>query len=351
MHRDFYLELARSGLRMPIGTDLVLREQAEPGRILLDGRRLGCVVAAAAGRYRTPLAFPLMDLTLEKADLLGLIGVRGGETECFHFQEVPQSSVMERVCDTTAAPASPRIRANCEAVRYIATATDLVPVGMVIGPFSLMTKLLTDPIAPVALAGAGITGEENAEVRLAEGCLEMAVAAVLRSAKAQIDAGAKAMIVCEPAANIAYISPRQMHGGADIFSRFVLDPNRRLRKMLGESGVDLIFHNCGELRTEMVRRFAAELEPAILSLGSSRRLWEDAAVVPQNIVLFGNLPTKAFFSDTMMPLAEVVRRTIELKDRMAACGHPFILGSECDVLHVADAGDAIRSKVAAMLSA
>ena len=31
-------------------------------------------------------------------------------------------------------------------------------------------------------------------------------------------------------------------------------------------------------------------------------------------------------------------------------GRPFILGSECDVLHVAGAGDTIRRKVEAMLT-
>jgi len=33
---------------------------------------------------------------------------------------------------------------------------------------------------------------------------------------------------------------------------------------------------------------------------------------------------------------------------MKACGHPHIVGSECDVLFVPDAQDAIRKKVDAM---
>lgn len=91
---------------------------------------------------------------------------------------------------------------------------------------------------------------------------------------------------------MAYLSPRQLRGGSDIFERFVLEPNRELRLLLELGGVDLIFHICGELMADMVRQFAAELRPAMLSLGSSRKLWEDAAVVPKDIVLFGNLPTK-----------------------------------------------------------
>ena len=41
--------------------------------------------------------------------------------------------------------------------------------------------------------------------------------------------------------------------------------------------------------------------------------------------------------------------TKALREAMRACGHPHILGSECDVLHVPDAAETIRRKVAAML--
>jgi hypothetical protein len=50
-----------------------------------------------------------------------------------------------------------------------------------------------------------------------------------------------------------------------------------------------------------------------------------------------------------MPVEEVVRRTEELVAKMKACGHPYIVGSECDVLFVPEAQDAIRKKVDAMM--
>jgi hypothetical protein len=100
----------------------------------------------------------------------------------------------------------------------------------------------------------------------------------------------------------------------------------------------------------MVEAFANRIHPAILSLGSSRKLWEDASLVPMDVVLFGNLPTKSFYSDGAMPIEEVVRRTNELVANMKACGHPHILGSECDVLFVPEAADAIRKKVDAMMT-
>lgn len=100
----------------------------------------------------------------------------------------------------------------------------------------------------------------------------------------------------------------------------------------------------------MVRQFALELRPAVLSLGSSRNLWEDAAGVPEDVVPFGNLPTKTFYSDATMPIEEVTRLTRETVRRMAGCGHAHILGSECDVLYVPDAAETIRRKVDAVLT-
>lgn len=336
---------------MPIGTDLILHEEQAPAEILLDGGRLGQVVERAAKRYRTPLAFPLMDLRLEKADLLEFCGVPDCEVDLFHFTKAPDPELVAAIHRAANRPFSERISANQHAVRYIAENTGLMPVGMMIGPFSLTTKLMADPISAVAMAGGGVTAGEDESVRMLERCLDLAMETVLRSASAQIAAGAKAIIVCEPAANKVYLSPRQMRAGAGIFERFVLEPNRRLRALFGNHKVDLIFHNCGELLPAMVRAFATELQPAVMSLGSSRQLWEDAAEVPEDIVLFGNLPTKTFYSDTAMPGEEVARRTLELAARMRDCGHPFILGSECDVLHVPEAAETIRRKVDIMLEA
>lgn len=349
MSRDLFIDLARRGLRMPIGADLMLHESADPEECKHDPVRLGGIVEQAARRYKTPLAFPLMDLTLEKADLLEFQGISHDEADRFHFEEPPALAVVSSVVRAAGRPFPLRNQANIGAVRYIAENTDLLPVGMLIGPFSLMTKLVSDPIAPVAMAGARVSADEDSSVCLVERCLALAEATVLRSAEAQIAAGAKAVIVCEPAANTVYLSPRQLRAGSDILERFVLAPNRRVRSVLEDRGVDLIFHDCGELTPDMVRQFASELRPSMMSLGSSRKLWEDAALIPDDIVLFGNLPTKTFYSDAAMPVEEVRRRTLDLMSQMAGCGHPHIVGSECDVLHVPEAADTIRRKVDEML--
>jgi uroporphyrinogen-III decarboxylase len=291
-----------------------------------------------------------MDLRLEKADLLEFSGVPESEADVFHFEEAPPETLLESMRHAGARPFSKRIRANQEAVRYIAQRTDLLPVGMMIGPFSLMTKLVADPIVSVAMAGNGITKEDDNGVCQMERCLQLALATVLRSARAQIEAGAKAIIMCEPAANTLYLSPRQLRGGSDILDRFVLEPGRQVCALLERHGVDLIFHDCGELVTDMVRQFANVLRPAMLSLGSSRKLWEDSSVVPKDIVLFGNLPTRTFYSDAAMPDERVQSLTQELMARMAEVGHPHIVGSECDVLYVPDAAVQIGRKVDIMLT-
>jgi uroporphyrinogen-III decarboxylase len=340
--------LAARGLRTPIGTDLVLHERPDPDAVRLDGRRLAGVVREAAERYRTPLAMPLMDLRVEKADLVHRVRPEVTDVETFHFESPPTEADLDRARATDSAPLLARHRAHCDAIAEIASGEGLTPFGISIGPFSLMTKLLSDPIGAVALAGRG--ADDEPEVSTAERALELAEAAVLRSLRVQAEAGAAAAVVCEPAASALFVSPRQMARGSPVFERFVLGPLLRLRASLDDHGVDFFLHDCGEPTGAMVEALATRLCPAVLSLGSSRRLWEDAAIVPPDVVLFGNLPSKHFYSDDTLPVDAVRARTRELVARMRESGHPFILGSECDVLHVREAAATIRRKVEAMLA-
>lgn len=348
--RQYYIDLALAGLRMPIGTDLVLHEHADAGEIVLDGRRLGQIIEEAALRYGTPLAAPLMDLRLEKADLLDKFSIPEAEVDAFHFAGVPSEGDLARIAGRMDAAFPARCQAHFDSIRYIAEETELVPVGMAIGPFSLMTKLMADPIVPIAMAGMGVTGAEDAGVLMAERCLALAESTVQRSLRAQARAGARAIIVCEPAANVVYLSPKQIAKGSDIFERFVMQAALRVKQALDAAGIDLIFHDCGELNAFMVRQFGERLHAAILSLGSSRRLWEDAALVPKDVVLFGNLPTKNFYSDTAVPVERVEALTLELMENMRKAAHPHIVGSECDVLHVPETAGTIGRKLHAMLN-
>lgn len=193
MDRDFYLHQAASGLRLPIGTHLILHEHPDHEAIAQDGGRLGRVVEEAARRFRVPLALPLMDLKLEKESLLLARGVPSVEIDTYHFTEPPGQNPPFRLTD--------KMAAACGAIRHIASKTDLLPVGMGIGPFSLMTKLIADPITPVYLAGDGAAAADEPEVALVERLLELSFNTVQGYLDAQIAAGARAVILCEPAAN------------------------------------------------------------------------------------------------------------------------------------------------------
>ncbi len=334
---------------MPIGVDLVLHRHADAAAILLEGRRLGQVLAEAAAEYHVPLALPLMDLRLEKASLLRFFDVPAGEVERFHFEHAPAPTMIaaaERA--TVESEPTPRMAAQLEALRYVARETNLFPVGMSIGPYSLASKLLADPITPVYLAGSGVTGEEEPDVATLEAAMRLALATVRDSVHRQLAAGARAIFIAEPAANLVFFSPLQMESGSDVFERFALAPNRAIAALIAEHEADLIFHCCGELVPAMLNGFCS-LRPAVLSLGSSRQLWEDAAIVPKDIVLYGNLPSKQFYSDKLLPIEKVDALAVEIAAKMRATGHPFILGTECDTLCVDGCADAIRAKLARLL--
>lgn len=339
MDRSVYLDLAHHGLRMPIGTHLVLHEQEDPGAIELDGPRLGAIVAATAARFRTPLAVPLMDLKLEKEAILANRGIPPEAIDSHHFTSPPDPA--------PPGPPTPRIVATCGAIRTVASTPGLIPLGMGIGPFSLTTKLLADPITAVYLAGSGLRADDDPDVALLLTTLEVATATVLHYLALQIEAGAQALIVCEPAANQVYFSPKQLAENPTLFNLCVIDPMRKVRALLADAKVDLIFHDCGELTDDMVRQFAS-LDPAILSLGSSRTLWNDTALIPKTTVLYGNLPTKSFPSPRLT-CDQVRAQSRHLLNHMRPTGHPFILGSECDVLSVPGLETAIMNKVMAFM--
>lgn len=350
MSRGFYLDLAAQGLRMPIGTDLVLNEELEPEQSRVNATKLGRVIVRAARRWNTPLALPLMDLRLEKNDMLMLAGIPASEAETFHFSATPDDATLAAFLCEQSDVLCPGSRARNEALDYVAGISGLVCVGMTIGPFSLASRLMADPIFATAMIGRGARPEDSPEVYLLWQCLRMSEAAVLRSVRTQLAHGAKAIMICEPAACTAFISPRQLKAGSDLFERLVIAPNLRVKEELDAGHCDLIFHDCGELIDSMVEEFGHRLHPAVLSLGSSRKLWEDARLVPKDVVLYGNLPSKIFYSDDAMPLEEVVRRTRELIEEMKSCGHPHIVGSECDVLFVPESQNTIRRKVDAMVA-
>jgi uroporphyrinogen-III decarboxylase len=279
--------------------------------------------------------------------MLEAMGVPAGEIERYHFQGAPAPEKIASIEAKISGSDNTRMHATCGAIRYIVENTELFPMGMCIGPFSLVTKLMDDPITAVYMKGMGIGAEEDPAVGILDSLLNLSVRVIISYLQRQIDAGARAVIMCEPAANTVYFSPKQIREGSDIFDRCVIDNDRRIRDFLDGAGVDLVFHDCGELDDAMISRFVS-LNPVMISLGSSRKLWEDERLIPRDIVIYGNMPTKKFYSDEFSR-DDAVATAGELVRRMRETGHPFILGSECDVLSVPGREDKIKNKVHAFL--
>jgi uroporphyrinogen-III decarboxylase len=346
MNRDFYLELAGQGLRMPIGTDLLLHEQPDPEACRLDGDALGAVVVGCAERFRTPLAFPLMDLEIEKEWLVRGLGVPAAQAGTYHFSSGLSEAGLAAAEAGLGGP-TPRMKASLGSLDYVRRTSSAVPIGMCIGPFSLMTKLLADPITSVYMVALD---PDDDDARSTLNTLELATRLIVRWVVAQLEAGAKAICVCEPACSSAYISPNQLAAHPGVLDTLVLTFHRRMRQVLADHDADLILHDCGQLTDDFVSSFK-ELDPAILSLGSPCDLPSMAHLVGPRTVMFGNLPSKKFYSDREMTVDEVRTAAATLNERMKATAHPFVLGSECDVLSVPGHEAEIMSKVMAMLDA
>ncbi|PIS29468.1 MAG: hypothetical protein COT43_03710 [Candidatus Marinimicrobia bacterium CG08_land_8_20_14_0_20_45_22] len=346
MDRTYYLELAAKGLRMPIGADLLLNEQSDPESCRLNGDCLGGVIVETAKRFHTPLAFSLMDLQVEKEWLLKGLGVDQEDIDSYHFdldRGIPEQEQMPKILSTEN---TPRMNAFLESIRFVAQNSNLVPVGMCIGPFSMMTKLFSDPITEVYQVNVDREDKDSIEVLSA---LEISTQVIIRWIALQVDAGAKAICVCEPAYNTVYISPNQIKRNPEILDTLVLNYHRLIKRFLEERGIDLIFHDCGELNEAIIASLNI-LDPAILSLGSSCDLPSIAHLVNRQTVLFGNLPSKKFYSDEEITEQQVREYVAVLTSQMEKTGHLFIVGSECDVLSVPGCERTIMKKAMAIVN-
>lgn len=346
MGTELYLDLAERRARIPLAAHLVLHELPDPEAALLDGARLAAVALETARRYSCPLAFPLMDLTLEKDCILRAMGLGGDDRAAFHFASTPSAEALSAI-ENVDILSNPRMAANCASIRMIAETGGPAPVGMAIGPFSLLTKLVSDPIIPIYLAGSGVSAAESDEVALVSSLLPWCEHIVMRYCQAQLEAGAHAVFICEPAANDVFFSPNQLEDGSSVFLDFVIEPNRRIKTVIESAGADFLFHDCGSLSMRMVEALS-DLHPALLSVGSAVKLWEIEPHVADDIVLFGNLPTKKFYSDDEVPLEKIPSMVNEIERNLEPSGHPYIIASECDILSMKGYESIIKKKVEAL---
>ena len=277
MTRSYFLDLARSGRACPMATDLVLNEEPDPEAARRDGDAAGPgrgTARAALGLAawpcrswtcgsRRPTCWPAWESARKRRtgstsprplDHGDAGGAAGGEAPA-----VPEARHATGPCGTS------RDRpTSC-------------PIGMTIGPFSLATKLMADPITAAALLGSGVTPEDDPQVKLLCDCLEAAEATVLESVRRQLEQGARAVLVCEPAASIglSLASPDQGRL-ADLRAAGARAQRAARVRSSGTPRRDLIFHDCGELTARDgpgVRRpaRAGRPEPGQLAKALGRR--------------------------------------------------------------------------------
>jgi len=329
---------------MPLATGFILAEDPDPEEIRRSGLKLADLMQESCQRFETPLAVPIMDLSLEKHALCALLGINKEQEARFHFETKPNVSELLAKFDPLL---HCYLRANIEAIASLAGADHYIAAGMSIGPFSLMTKLIADPITPVYLAGMGMRDES---VIVCDEVLALSMGLVKKYIAAQLDAGAKIIVLAEPAANMVYLSPKQIDEGSNVYKRYILENLLELHSIMKAKGAGLFLHCCGDLSADMLKGLAG-LEPLVLSLGSSRVLWEDEEYIASGTIIYGNLPSKKFFSNTELTVEDVYTLSLELLSQMERTRHDFILGTECDLLSVPGCHQVIADKIDAMYRA
>ena len=179
-------------------------------------------------------------------------------------------------------------------------AVEGVPVACVCGPFS---------------RARGADAETPWPQRLVE-----AESAVAREIRSLAVAGSPAIVVEEPELNVSTL-PQP-------FESVVLEHYARLREVFLDARVDALLQVTGVLTRDHVSGLARALHPAVLSLGPSRPLCEDVALVPKDIVLHGNLDSSLFTGS----MDDLTRHALRLRREMRATGHPHLLGTDGSAL-------------------
>ena len=295
-------------LAMPIGTypglqlvKVQVRDVVTNAQVQMD------IQAALHQRYQTPFLMSAMDLSVE-AEAFGA-EIQLSETEIPTVTGRLMTSLEQARSLSVPFVGAGRTRVYIEAVTRLRKLDEAAfVVGGCIGPFSLAGRL-------VGVSEAlELTITDPALMHtLLEKCTEFLFA----YAQAFQQAGAKALLVAEPAAGL--LSP---NGLATFSSAYV----SRIANKATDDGFSIILHNCGAKLIHL---------PAILSsglktfhFGAPMDLTAALAKVPSDVVLCGNLDPVSVFNQ--LEPAEVAERTSALLQ--ATTGYKnFVISSGCDL--------------------
>lgn len=255
-------------------------------------------------RFQPDGIFPFMDLTVE-AESLGLdISFPENENPAVRKHNVKSEEDLEAV-RLRYKGISGRMPLFIKVVEGLAKKFSIVKGAYVIGPYTLAGELM-------GVEELGINTILNPG--LAHKFIEFTSSIIKDYAKALLDAGADVIAVLEPSA--VMLSPRQ-------FEEF---SGRYFSYLVEELKSPLILHICGDT-THLLEKMS-RIGAIGLSLDSLVDLKEASEIVPEDVVLIGNLdPVKVFLQSNP---EEVAKATRDLLNRMKGVSN-FILSSGCDL--------------------
>jgi uroporphyrinogen decarboxylase len=258
-------------------------------------------------RYHSPFALSAMDLSAE-AEAFGC-AVSISDTEIPTVTGRLVTTLDQAKALPIPQPGDRRTRVYLEAVRLLkGLSGEPFIFGGCIGPFSLAARL------------AGVS--EALELTLAEPELmhtlvEKSAAFLAQYIKAFRTAGARGVLMAEPAAGL--LSPR----GVSAFSSAYI---RQIGTEVSDGAFTLLLHNCAArlLHLPAIR----ETGLGAFHFGAPMDILAALKQLPENVVLCGNLDPAAVF--VQLPPAEVTARTAQLLAATAAHRN-FVISSGCDV--------------------
>jgi len=258
-------------------------------------------------RFKTPFVMSAMDLSVEAEEF--------GATILMSDWEVP--TVTGRLVTDAAGirdlavpdPGSRRTRVYLGTVERLASSLpDAVPLGGMIGPFSLAGRLFGVSEALAETAG---------EPEMMHALLEKTTSYLTSYAEAFKKAGARGVLMAEPTAGL--MSPASVR---EFSSPYI----RRIIEVVEGGGFQIILHNCGA----RIGHLEAKLDAGarILHFGKPMDILSALERVPEDIVLCGNLdPSEVFVGSS----PDEVHARVKALCSATASRRNFVISSGCDI--------------------
>ncbi len=264
-------------------------------------------IAFIAERYNTGASLSIMDLSVE-AEAFGA-KVR------FSDSDVPtvEKGIIEDIADaksiTVPEIGASRTQTCIDAIKLAKqTVTDKPVLCSVIGPYSLAGRLFD----MTELMIECFDSPDCVEILLSK-----ASEFITRYIKAFKDAGADGVIMAEPAAGL--LSPA-------LAEEFSMPFVKRIFKEINSDDFIIGYHNCGNAANDMLGMIA-ELGADIIHLGNAISMEKALEVLPEDIIVMGNVNPVLFRTGTPDEIKAAVQNVF---DECSAYDN-FMISTGCDV--------------------